>query len=998
MKRERVFLMWRIALLIVLVGFNSTRVLAQSQITTGTIQGTISDQTGAVIPNATVVLKHSATGVERTIMTDAAGRFTAPLLQVGEYEITVSAQGLSSATRRGYNLNLGETLVADVALQLAAVSAEISVTEQIPLIEIAKSETSTLVDERAVQSLPLNGRRFLDLAFLTPGVVQEPERNTISFAGQRGINSNINVDGADFNQPFFGSQRGGERTNDAYVVSQEAIQEFQVIRSGFAPEFGRSTGGVVNVITKSGTNQYHGSAFYYLRHREFAPRTVFGDDVAPTRQQFGATVGGPLRRDKTFFFTAYDQQAQHQPLTIRFSATAGLPADLIAKQGILKSTNDVNTYLVKVDHELTSNTHLTSRYNYSRNFALNGTFTYPTTGFVGTGAVENNGTEKDGTHTLVANLNTIFSPNLLNELRGQYSYERRPRINNGETDEFNAKTGPQVQISGCCFFGGVSFLPAPEHDDRIQIADNISYVTSGHNTKFGFDFNRSHVAQVFRGNWRGVYIFNNIPNFVNALNRVPGSAPDQFRLFFGDGSFDTSVHEIAGFFQDNWRVSPRLTFTGGLRYEATFNPDPPKPNPLLPQTASIPSDKKEWQPRIGFSLDLTGDGKTIVRGSGGIFFSRTPILLISQAFNTNGNPDVGVSFTLNSAQYLQAQRTHPELVFPFVPDTSKASNSSFFTAAGIAGVKPDAAYFDPNFRNPRSYNVNAAIERMVATNLAVSLDWVSTNAVNLERIRDVNLFAPTLGPDGSTPPQIRPLYDVNVRPNPNFNIIRDQESSAHSNYNAFTLSLNKRYSRRYQFLASYTLAYNRDDDSNERNSAGIASTDQFNLRQDYRWARTDIRHRGVFSGTYDLPLGLAISGIVQYRSGIPFSAFTGVDSNRDSQFTDMPIINGVPLLRNSFRQPNYFTVDSRVGKNFAIREGHNLAVMFEMFNLTNKKNFTYTVSTNESSTTALGSRWGTGQTPLPTFRRIYLADGSLNRGGASVSSPFQLQVGLRYTF
>ena len=999
MKREREFLFWRIALLVVLVvGFNSTRVLAQSQITTGTIQGTVSDQTGAFFPNATVVLKHSATGVERTTVTDAVGRFTAPLLQVGEYEITVSAPGVSTATRKGYNLNLGETLVANIPLGLASVTTEVFVTVELPLIEIAKSETSTLVDERAVQSLPLNGRRFLDLAFLTPGVVQEPERNTISFAGQRGINSNINVDGADFNQPFFGSQRGGERTNDAYVVSQEAIQEFQVIRSGFAPEFGRSTGGVVNVITKSGSNQYHGSGFYYLRHREFAPRTVFGDDIAPTRQQFGGTVGGPLKMDKTFFFTAYDQQAQHQALTVRFSATAGLPADLIAKQGVLKSTNDVNTYLVKVDHELTSNTHLTSRYNYSRNFALNGTFTGVTTGFVVTGAFENNGTERDGSHTFVTNLNTIFSPKVLNELRGQYSYERRPRINNGETSEFSPKTGPQIQISGCCFFGGVSFLPAPEHDDRIQIADNISYVTSGHNTKFGFDFNRSHVGQVFRGNWRGVYIYNNIANFVNALNRVPGSAPDQFRAFFGDGVFDTSVSEIAGFVQDNWRVSPRLTITGGLRYEATFNPDPPKPNPLLPQTSSVPSDKKEWQPRIGFSLDLAGDGKTVIRGSGGIFFARTPMLLLSQAFNSNGNPDVGVSFTLNPAQYLQAQRVHPELVYPFVPDTSKASNASFFTAAGIAGLKPDASYFDPNFRNPRSYNMNGAIERLITPNLAILLDWVSTNAVNLERIRDVNLFRPTVGPDNSTPPQIRPLYDVSVRPNPNFNIIRNQESSAHSNYNAFTLSLNKRYSNRYQFLASYTLGYSRDDDSNERNFAGIPYTDAFNLKQDFRWARTDIRNRGVLSGTYDLPLGFTLSGIVQYRSGLPFSAFTGVDSNRDSQITDMPIINGVLLLRNSFRQPNYFNVDSRIGKNFTIREGHILAVMFEMFNLTNKKNFTYTVSTNESSATALGSRWGTGQTPLPTFRRIYLADGSLNRGGASVASPFQLQVGLRYSF
>jgi hypothetical protein len=485
---------------------------------------------------------------------------------------------------------------------------------------------------------------------------------------------------------------------------------------------------------------------------------------------------------------------------------------------------------------------------------------------------------------------------------------------------------------------------------------------------------------------------------VNNLNQTPNAAPDQFRIFFGDGSFETSVHEVAGFFQDAWKVTRRLTLTGGLRYEAYVNPQPPKPNPLLPQTAQIPSDKEEWQPRLGLSWDVTGDSKTVFRASAGIFYARTPLLLLNQAFNSNGNPENGVSFTLNSTQYLQAQRAHPELVFPFVPDTSSAAGASFFTAAGISGLKPDASYFDPNFRNPRSYSINAGIERQVMADLSVSLDYVGSNTVNLERIRDVNLFAPVPGPDSSSPAQIRPIYNVTVRPDPNFNIIRNQESSARSNYQGITLSLTKRFARKYQFLSSYTLSYNRDDDSNERNFSGITYSDAFDLQQDYRWARSDVRHRGVFSGSYEMPFGFVLSGIVNYRSGLPFSAFTGVDSNRDSQFTDKPIIDGVPLLRNSFRQPNFFNIDSRIAKNFRIREGHTLALMFEMFNLTNKKNFRYTVSTNESSTTALGSQWGTGQSPLPTFRTIRLEDGSLNVRGASVSSPFHLQVALKYMF
>jgi hypothetical protein len=239
---------------------------------------------------------------------------------------------------------------------------------------------------------------------------------------------------------------------------------------------------------------------------------------------------------------------------------------------------------------------------------------------------------------------------------------------------------------------------------------------------------------------------------------------------------------------------------------------------------------------------------------------------------------------------------------------------------------------------------------------------------------------------------------LSARPNPNFNILRSQESSARSNYDALTLTLNKRFASRYQFLASYTLAYNRDDDSNERNFAGITYENAFNLLDEYRWSRNDIRHRGALSGSYEIPKGFLVSGIASYRSGLPFTPFTGVDSNGDAQFTDRPIIGGIPLLRNSFRQPNYFNIDMRVSKTFRIKENHTLELLFDMFNLSNQRNFTYTVSTNESTTTALGSQWGTGQTPRSTFRSLTNPDGTYNRNTATVGSPFQLQAALRYRF
>jgi hypothetical protein len=973
---------------------------AQVQSTTGTIQGVVVDQSGAVLPGVDVSIKHVATGIVRSLVTDQLGRFSAPLLPVGNYEIGAQLSGFSSVTESDKLLTLGQVMELRITMHVAGVSTEVAIAAEVPMIEVTKADVSTLVNNRSVESLPLNGRRFLDLAFLTPGVSLDPERNQISFAGQRGINSNINVDGADFNQPFFGGQKGGERTNDAYVVSQEAIQEFQVLRSGFNAEFGRSTGGVVNVITKSGGNDFHGSAFYYLRHRELAETNAFGDIVAPIRHQFGASLGGRIKRDKTFFFTAYDGQQQNQPTTIRFNTPSGsptttdLPASILSRQGVLTSTNDVDTYIAKIDHQLTNNNRLTGRYNFSRNIALNGTFA----GGVQTGTPDNNGTERDRTHTGVVNLNSIVTPTLLNEFRFQYSREDRPRVNNLESDDFKNVAGPQTQISGCCFLGGVSFLPVPEYDDKFQFTDNMNFMVGQHNLKWGMDYSRSHVKQIFRGNWRGVYVFNNIQNFLNVYNKVPGMAPDQFRIFFGDGRFEVPVHEAGAFFQDAFKIGNKLSITAGLRWNGVVYPQPTTPNGFVPKTATIPNDKQQWQPRLGFSYDVTGSGWTVFRASGGIFTSGTPMLLLNQAFNANGSSLVGSAFTLNSTQILQAQSVHPEFVWPFVPNTDLATNASYFTAAGIQGLKPDASFFASDFKNPRSYNLTAGLDQMITEDFVASIEYVHANTVNLERIRDVNLFPGVVSLDNSSPQVLRPRYNTSVRPDPNFNVMRQQESSARSRYDAFTLSGSHRYEYRLQFQASYTLAYNRDDDSNERNFAGVTYEDAFNLAPEFRWSRNDIRHKFVGSGTADLPLNFQTSLILTYRSGLPFSAFTGVDSNGDSQTNDKPIINGIPLLRNSFRQPNFFNIDLRASRSFRLGENQRIEFLADLFNLLNRRNLTYGSSTNESTTTALGSRWGTGQTPLPTFRTLYNADGTPNRNTAFAGTPFQAQLALKYIF
>ncbi len=261
------------------------------------------------------------------------------------------------------------------------------------------------------------------------------------------------------------------------------------------------------------------------------------------------------------------------------------------------------------------------RYNWSRNEGLNGTFTG-----VGTGVIDNNGTEKDRTHTAVVNLNSVFSPTLLNEFRWQYSYEERPRVNNNEADDFVSKVGPQFASRPAAVSSEVcrSFR-FKQYDDRWQFTDNLSIIKGAHNVKVGFDYNHSFVDQIFRGNWRGVYIFNTIDNFVRARNKQINPATnqpytaDQYRLFFGDGAFAAGVNEFATYIQDTYKVSPRLTINLGFRHEAFLMPQPTRPNPLVPQSSSIPSDKAMWQPRAGITYDFTGDGKTVLKVGGGFF-------------------------------------------------------------------------------------------------------------------------------------------------------------------------------------------------------------------------------------------------------------------------------------------------------------------------------------------------------------------------------------------
>src|SRR5213594_2942993 len=498
---------------------------AQSQATTGIIRGTVSDPSGTPVAAAIVTLHEPQTGFRRQITTNERGIFIASLMPLGTYDVTARRVGFSETRATGVRLGVGETV--DLTLALAAVQLQAVVVETTPsVVEATKTENSTRLPTAAVSGLPNNGRNYLNLTLLTPqvAIVQGPDGDELTIAGQKGIHNNVAVDGADFNNPFFGEQRGGQRP--AFTFNLDAVQEIVVLPGGANPEFGRSSGGFVNVITKSGTNQLRGSLHYFGKYDTFSSDPTHGTTTYTPdfrQHQFGFTLGGPITRDKLFFFVAYDQQLyddikQKDPLRfasapLRAWLDSAYSGALRQDYGPISRTNDARAALVKLDWRLSDRHNLSLKYNYTWSQQENGTFDIDTWGR------SSNGLERDWSNAVNGSLTSFLSSRLSNELRFQISREDRPRPYDGPT---NPATGRPFPDTGMDFtagyrFGMPFFLPIKDHDTRFQILDNVSLTRGDHLIKFGAEFNRTLTNQTFIGFANGRMIFSSVNGFLRYL-------------------------------------------------------------------------------------------------------------------------------------------------------------------------------------------------------------------------------------------------------------------------------------------------------------------------------------------------------------------------------------------------------------------------------------------------------------------------------------------------
>ena len=919
---------------------------AQSGSGTGALEGVVVDADAKPIPGVSIDIRDIDTAYARTVVTDERGRFVAPLMPVGVYLVEATLQGFAPTRRTGLTLTVGRTDSIELQLTVAGVSETVTVEAQAS-IDTRGAAVASRIDLREIADLPVRGRNFTEFVQLTPAVVQESDRSGLVIGGQRSINSNIAIDGADFNDPLQGNQRGGNESS--FFFPQSAVREFQVVRSGAGAETGRTSAGFVNVVTKSGTNAMHGEALYFNRNKQLTSANAFGRKLNNQQNQFGGGIGGPLVRDKAFFFGSFEQNFLRVPFVVKFQDQAPgvvVPAELRALEGEQFGTNNPTALFTRTDWSLSDANRLDLQYTYARLSGRNFNFDSPQID----AAASANFTRRTESHAVKAGLQTVLSAARLNEFRVQYATDDR-------TEEPNTML-PQIVITGFGTIGGDAGRPRFFEARRLQVNDNLTMVMGRHEVRTGIDANITPARQQRESNIIGRYDFTSLANYnARVISRyrqtLPGFNPDD--LFY-----DATQRELALFVQDKFEVGRRVTVNAGLRWEGQWNPQPPRPNPAFLDTSRIPDDLGMWQPRLGLTWDTTGEGRTIARVNAGTYNARTPANLFQRVFTDNGITTVALDSRTDPTIL-------PSLVFP---------NGLQSLPAGPRPVQRIFG-FAADFQNPDTTATSATLEHRVNEALQMSIGYIRNRTVHLQRRLDRNLFPPTIADTGL------PIFPA-VRPNTAIAQLEVNESTAKSDYDALALTTTGRRAG-VQWQANYTYAKNWDDDSNERNFSRQPTLNPFDLAAEWAPSKQDVRHNFTANAVAGLPAGFTVSGILLTRSGFPYTAVIGSDQQRDANDdNDQAIINGRIAGRNTFRQPKFFNLDLRLMKAFRTA-GREMQFLVDVLNATRASNRNFG---NDGV-----SVFGTPASPVATAGQALFAPSTARFGG-----PRQVQLGVKLLF
>ncbi|MHB8539524.1 MAG: TonB-dependent receptor [Candidatus Acidiferrales bacterium] len=973
--------------------------------------GAVRDPSGAVIPGASVKTTSAATNSVATTTSDTNGRYVVDNLRPGNYTVEVTAKGFGTYKQEKVIVEVGLSTTVDAKLQVAAQTTTVVATAEAPVVTTDSPDFSTNINSTTINNLPINGRRWSAFKLLTPGANPDGGFGLVSFRGISGLLNNNTVDGGDNNQAFFSEEKG--RTRISYSISEASIQEYQVNTSNYSAEYGRSAGGVIDAITKSGSNQFHGEAFWYFRDSDFsainpfAVQTVLLNGVNTVthinpedkQHQFGGTLGGPIIKNKLFYFFSADQQlrkfpavgvpgnpsAFFAPLTAAelttlsgrgvsaTEANAGL-AFLQSVTGTVPRTADELVMLPKIDWIVNPSNHFSVEYNRMR---------WASPGGIQTGAVVSRGIDSFGDDfvkddTVIARLTSTLSPLMTNQLLFEYGrdfeFESNSVVLPGEPVAPTTGFSPQISVSGGggITFGMPNFLQRPAFPDehRYQWSDTVTLSHGTHLFKFGADINRVNDLDenLFEG--FGAYSYSSRVNFISdyaaftnkfaapACTAGATAVPCYNTFFqgFGPQGFGFTTWDTGIFANDNWRIRPRVTLNLGLRYDRESLPGAQIPNSLLPQSASLSSDNDAFGPRVGVAWDLTGKGTTVLRGGYGIYYGRIINANLFNAIAETGNPA-------------------GQLTFKFLPTTAGALTYPNIAATPPTGTSntPNVVVVGNNLQNPTIQEFDAVFEHQIARNTAISVSYIGSIGRDLPTYIDENLSAPagsiTYSVTGGGPFSgqnfAMPLF-TGTRPNTNFGAITNIESIVNSHYNALAIQFNRRLTNGLQVQAFYTYSHAQDTGQSSNTGTPLLNvfnpfdlglenaTSTFNMPQ--RFVTLAVWQPAYFHGNGRLGKlllnGFSISPIITAQSGAPI---TGTISGNAPSGTGALSsgINGSGtstnrppwIARNSFHMPRVVDIDLEVAKSIPLTERWNFKMFVQAFNLFNHVNATGVDST-----------------------------------------------------
>ena len=907
---------------------------AQQTINYASISGRVTDQTGAVLEGASVIARQLETKISKTTETDSDGRFRFPYLQIGDYEIVLQKRGFAEV-KRPMLLAVGAAYELPITLSVEGSTTAVLVQADAPVVETARSQVSVTVPHAEISNLPLNGRNFLDIALLAPGVSPTNTASTqlfpetsavagqgISINSQRNFSNSFIVDGLSANDDAAGL------SGIPYGV--DAVNEFQVVTSGGQAEFGRALGGYVNIVTKSGTNTLHGNLYGYLRDQRMnAKNALSGAKLPLTQTQYGASAGGPIVKERSFFFGNFEQRRLQQSglVTISPANVSAINARLsaVGYQGPQVTTglypNPVHStnLLAKVDHQISSGDVLSLRYSFygveSPNSRGVGALSAPSAA----AGLHN------GDHSIAVSNILTLSPRVVNETRGQF-------IDSDLKAEPNDVIGPFVSISGVASFGRLSSSPTRRQNRLYEVVDTLSAQKGAHAIRVGVEFLANDTTITFPRSTRGSYSFSSLANFLSGVYNNAG-----FTQTFGP-LITAQTNPNAGFFaQDEWKLSSRLTLNIGLRYDLQF-------------LKTIHTDTDNFSPRAGLTWAPFESRRTVVRASYGLFYDRIPLRAVANALLSSNNTTELTPGSQISVGLSPAQTGAP--VFPAI------------LAAPPPAVLVNFTTMDRNMQNAYSTQTSVEVEQQIGSR--------STLSVGYQHVRGLHLIVSI---NQNVPSCIAAGTNNGCRPNSSFANNGQYSPRADSKYDGLHVSFVQRPVKWGSYRLSYTYSKSMNDVGEFFFSSPI---DNFNVWQDWARSDDDQRHRFVMNGTANIPFVKAqFGGTLQYYSALPFNITTGTTTIQGT--SARPILNGNYISRNAGEGFDRFNLNLRLSRGFAISERVHIEAIGEMFNVTNRVNGV-----------TLNGTFGSGEYPArpsPTFRQT-----------TAIGEPRSGQVALRVTF